>query len=160
MSNKFKLVQMITTSDHNQACLNFSRFNNPKREKIHQITIKYTKWPQNIPNGHKIYRHLPLQDTPRFTQIGIFGLKIRHLATLAPTLTPDSYFHPGEEIILRRYFNESPRLSVPEDDRGFLNLAMNHLHRQQQQQQQQQQQLQQQYHQLHQQQRQRLRQQQ
>jgi hypothetical protein len=109
---------------------------------------KYTKWPQNIPNGHKIYhmttkytkctknlsprtvlssrhktkgqicpyrgpsfmgfairkvmatkkkpnvrkiyhmatkytyQHLLLQDSPTFTQIGIFGLKIYHLATL------------------------------------------------------------------------------
>jgi hypothetical protein len=56
---------------------------------------KYTKLPQNIPNGHKIYKmalketechkidqHLPLQDRPIFTQIGIFGLRVYHLATL------------------------------------------------------------------------------
>jgi hypothetical protein len=43
---------------------------------------KYTKWPENIPNGHKISQHFPLQDPPKFTQIGIFGLKIKHLATL------------------------------------------------------------------------------
>jgi hypothetical protein len=30
----------------------------------------------------KIYQHLSLQETPKFTQIGIFGLKIYHLATL------------------------------------------------------------------------------
>jgi hypothetical protein len=41
------------------------------------MAIKYTKWPQNISNGR-----LPLQDPPKFTQIGIFGLKIYHLATL------------------------------------------------------------------------------
>jgi hypothetical protein len=35
---------------------------------------KYTKRPQNIPNGYKII--------PKFTQIGIFGLKTNHLATL------------------------------------------------------------------------------
>jgi hypothetical protein len=34
----------------------FSCYKIPKREKIHQITIKCTKWPQNIPNGHKIYQ--------------------------------------------------------------------------------------------------------
>jgi hypothetical protein len=50
--------------------------------KIHQSTIKYTKWPKNRPNGHKIYQHLPMQDTPKFTQNVIFGLKIYHLATL------------------------------------------------------------------------------
>jgi hypothetical protein len=31
---------------------------------------KFTEWPQNI------YQHLPLQDPPKFTQMGIFGLKI------------------------------------------------------------------------------------
>jgi hypothetical protein len=29
-----------------------------------------------------MYKRLPLQDRPKFTQIGIFGLKICHLATL------------------------------------------------------------------------------
>jgi hypothetical protein len=54
------------------------------------MTIKYTgsshtihtKWPQNGQNGHKIYQHRPLQDLRKFTQIGIFGLKKDHLATL------------------------------------------------------------------------------
>jgi hypothetical protein len=31
----------------------------------------------------KIYRHLPLKGPPKFTQNGIFGLKLNHLATLA-----------------------------------------------------------------------------
>jgi hypothetical protein len=35
-----------------QGCPIF-RHNIPKK---YQITIKYTKWPQNIPNGHKIYQ--------------------------------------------------------------------------------------------------------
>jgi hypothetical protein len=30
---------------------------------------------QNIPNGHRVYQHLLMQDTPKFIQIGIFGLK-------------------------------------------------------------------------------------
>jgi hypothetical protein len=29
-----------------------------------------------------VYQHLPLKDPPKFTQIGIFGLKKHHLATL------------------------------------------------------------------------------
>jgi hypothetical protein len=37
--------------------------------------VKWTKWP-------KIYQHLPFLDPPIFTQIGIFGLKKCHLATL------------------------------------------------------------------------------
>jgi hypothetical protein len=54
--------------------------------KIYQITTKYIKFPQNIPkgrpNGHEIYQHLPLKDPSKFNQIGIFGMKINHLATL------------------------------------------------------------------------------
>jgi hypothetical protein len=46
------------------------------------MAIKYAKWPENISNGHKIYQYLPLLDPPKFTQIGIFGLKRNHLATL------------------------------------------------------------------------------
>jgi hypothetical protein len=30
--------------------------------------------------------HFPVQDPPKFTQIGIFGLKMYHLATLVPTV--------------------------------------------------------------------------
>jgi hypothetical protein len=56
--------------------------------------VQHTK---TIPNGHnvcipndgkidqncqKIYQHLPLQGPPKFTQFGIYGLKIRPLATL------------------------------------------------------------------------------
>jgi hypothetical protein len=37
---------------------------------------------ENFHNRSKIYQHLSLQDTPKFTQIGIFGLKIYDLATL------------------------------------------------------------------------------
>jgi hypothetical protein len=40
------------------------------------MATKYTKWPQNRPNGPK------MQEPSKFTQIGIFGLKINHLATL------------------------------------------------------------------------------
>jgi hypothetical protein len=58
--------------------------NIPNNHKLFQIDTKYTKWPQKKPNGHKIYQHLPFQDPPKFKfiQIGIFGLKICHLATL------------------------------------------------------------------------------
>jgi hypothetical protein len=46
--------------------------------------IQHTKMGGNIPNDRKIsrmatkytYQPLPLQDPPKFTQIGIFGLKI------------------------------------------------------------------------------------
>jgi hypothetical protein len=49
--------------------------------KKYQITLHFTKCPQNIPNGlkyvhipngHEVDQHLPLQDAPNFTHIGIF----------------------------------------------------------------------------------------
>jgi hypothetical protein len=40
-----------------------------------QMSINYTKGPFNIPNFHKIYQHLALQDPPKFMQIWILGLK-------------------------------------------------------------------------------------
>jgi hypothetical protein len=52
----------------------FSWYNTPKREKIYQITIKYTNRPENIPTA-SIAR-------AQFAQIRIFGFKICHLATL------------------------------------------------------------------------------
>jgi hypothetical protein len=53
------------------------------------MTINHTKWQQNIPkgsknvpNGRKMYQHIPFQDLPKLTLMWIFGLKIYHLATL------------------------------------------------------------------------------
>jgi hypothetical protein len=57
------------------------------------MAINYTKKPQNkpkvrkisqnnIPSGRKIDKHRRLKDPRKCTQIGIFGLKIHHLATL------------------------------------------------------------------------------
>jgi hypothetical protein len=53
----------------------------PNNHKIYQMSTKYTKWPEIGLNGPKIYQHFPMQNLPKFTQIGIFGLKICHLAT-------------------------------------------------------------------------------
>jgi hypothetical protein len=66
----------------------FSCYNRTKRGKY--ISNGRKHYQQDVPNGCKIdqmaikykYQHLPLQDSPNFTQIGIFGLKIHHLATL------------------------------------------------------------------------------
>jgi hypothetical protein len=69
-------------------------------DTMHQKGEKYTKWPQTIPNGHKldipnghkiflmvirytnIFHSKAFQNLPK---IGIFGLKINHLATLDPS---------------------------------------------------------------------------
>jgi hypothetical protein len=53
--------------------------NRPSDSKLYQMAIKFAKCPQNILNGHKICQHFPFQDPPK---IGIFGMKIDHLATL------------------------------------------------------------------------------
>jgi hypothetical protein len=66
-----------------QGCQFFLDPNIPKTGNIYPMTTNYTKRPSNIPNGHKIYQHFPFQGPPKFTQTGIFGLKINHLATLA-----------------------------------------------------------------------------
>jgi hypothetical protein len=43
--------------------------------------IRYTKLSQNRPKGLIIDQHLTFQDPPKFSQIGMFGSKICHLAT-------------------------------------------------------------------------------
>jgi hypothetical protein len=54
----------------------FSWFNIPKWEKIYQMTIQYTRWPQNIPDCRKIdqvsikftsiFHYKTLQNSPKF----------------------------------------------------------------------------------------------
>jgi hypothetical protein len=44
--------------------------------------MNHTQWPSNILHGHKICQQFPFQGPPKYTQIGIFGSKINHLATL------------------------------------------------------------------------------
>jgi hypothetical protein len=67
-----------------------------------------------IPNGHKIYQmaityiyqHLRLQDPPKFTKFGFFGLKIYHLATLVQTLR-DVFSQTGCFPLFSRHFTFS-----------------------------------------------------
>jgi hypothetical protein len=54
-----------------------------------------------VPNGHKEYRHLPLQDPPKFIQIWIFGLKICHLATLRATQVVSRFILPPQSLDIR-----------------------------------------------------------
>jgi hypothetical protein len=37
----------------------------PNDHKMSQMTLNYTNWLQNRPNGNKIYQRLPLQDPPK-----------------------------------------------------------------------------------------------
>jgi hypothetical protein len=56
------------------------------------MVIKYFQWSKNRPNGHKRSQDFPLQDPPKFTQSGIFGLKTNHLATLCGMRFSSSFF--------------------------------------------------------------------
>jgi hypothetical protein len=47
-----------------------------------KIAIKYKKWPQTTPNGHKMYLHFPFKGPQTFPKLGFFGTKVNHLATL------------------------------------------------------------------------------
>jgi hypothetical protein len=68
---------------HTKAGLpDFSWYGIPKREKYTKITTKYTKWQSNIPNGHKTYQHLFLQDTPKNCPYWDFWFEKNNLATL------------------------------------------------------------------------------
>jgi hypothetical protein len=49
--------------------------------KMYQMVIKYSICLYDIPNSRKIYQHFSILGPPKFTQIGIFGLKRNHLAT-------------------------------------------------------------------------------
>jgi hypothetical protein len=68
--------------------------------KLYQTAINYTKWPLNIPNGHKI-KHLQFKGPPKFTQMGVFGLKTNHLATLDKMCVGKEFF--SLEKSLSRY---------------------------------------------------------
>jgi hypothetical protein len=60
----------------------FSLSKHTNQEKMYQMTTTFTKRPQNTPNSRKIYQHFPYKGPPKYTQIGIFGTKTNHLATM------------------------------------------------------------------------------
>jgi hypothetical protein len=74
--------------------------------------VQHTKTGKNVPNELKIYQmavnrtqrslNIPLQDPPKFTQIGIFGFKTSHLATLTGAKNSSSSLSP--ETLLRNLF--------------------------------------------------------
>jgi hypothetical protein len=66
----------------------------PKDDKTYHVTTRYVKWPQNVTNDLKICHHFRVQDPLNFIQIGIFGMKIYHLATLVGR-------HPGGGVPFR-----------------------------------------------------------
>jgi hypothetical protein len=55
---------------------------------------------RKIPNARKIYQRIPFQNRPKYTEIGIFGLIIYHLATqlLRKPSLPCVYIHKQEPV--------------------------------------------------------------
>jgi hypothetical protein len=68
------------------------------------MTMEYDIKQQNIPNdqkyGHKIDQDFQLQGPPKFTQIGIFRLKVYHLATLGALLAQVIIFYKKKKSSL------------------------------------------------------------
>jgi N-glycosylase/DNA lyase len=79
----------LNSPNHFQGCQIFLGTKTPKREKYTKMTTKNTEWPQNIPNCTKINEMSKkltnishCKTLQKFSQIGIFGFKIYHLAAL------------------------------------------------------------------------------
>jgi hypothetical protein len=66
----------------------------------YQMVIKYTKWPKYISISHYIYQHFLFQGPTKFTQIGIFGLDIFHLAALVRAGKNPHFFHFKKVVLL------------------------------------------------------------
>jgi hypothetical protein len=71
--NSYQLMVIIGCANKlNLWCLpglpDFSLYSIPKQGKIYQITIKYPKWPQNLPNGCKT-ANIPISSIARHTKI-------------------------------------------------------------------------------------------
>jgi hypothetical protein len=79
---------------------------------IYQSAIRYIKWTENLPNGHKIYQYLPLHYPPELAQIWIFGLKMYHLATLVQKLN-------GEQRTCSSGINSMKFIPPPQDGKRF-----------------------------------------
>jgi hypothetical protein len=83
-----RTTKFLLNCVHKPGLPDFSWRHIPKREKIYQITTKYTKrpkyttWLQYIPKGLKIYQHCHSKGPPKYGQFGIFGMKIFHPPTL------------------------------------------------------------------------------
>jgi hypothetical protein len=64
----------LQLSQCNAGLPDFSWSKHTKTGKIYQMTVpNYTKWTLKI----KVYQHFLFQAPPKFTQIGIFGKKIK-----------------------------------------------------------------------------------
>jgi hypothetical protein len=56
--------------------------NIPNGHKICRTATKYAEWPQNMPNGRKIYQHLFCKSLQNLSKLGFLVRKCAHLAAL------------------------------------------------------------------------------
>jgi hypothetical protein len=61
--------------------------------KLYQSAINCTKWPQNFPNGRKIYQHLPFKGRPKFAQIWDFWFENKPSGNPGSSQTSSLKFH-------------------------------------------------------------------
>jgi hypothetical protein len=73
---RFSKVQYTKTGKIYQLNTNYSN-----GHKIYHMAVKYSKWSSNT----YTYLRFPFQGPPKYIQIGIFGRKLNHLATLIAT---------------------------------------------------------------------------
>jgi hypothetical protein len=105
-----------------QGCQIFlgSKYQNGKKCTKLQ-SLNYNKRPYNGPSVHKIYQHLPLLDPPKFTQIGVSGLKTNHLATL-PNMTVHQLSRSNDGLL--DHYRSPSRHSLHMLEKSSCNLSM------------------------------------
>jgi hypothetical protein len=85
----------------------FSWCNVPKRRENAPNANKITKWPLNIPNGHKIYQHFLFQGPSNYPQFGIFWFDNKLSGNPAPDRLSD-----GHRLCIHVLFNLMLLLSI------------------------------------------------
>jgi hypothetical protein len=65
-----------------QSCQIFLCTSNQNGENLPKKAIQITKNAIKILTGNEMHQNFPSRSLQKYTQIGIFGMKINHLATL------------------------------------------------------------------------------
>jgi hypothetical protein len=97
---RFFLTQFTKRGKYTKIALNY------------QMPMKYTKWQRYIRNWHRIYQPFLFQRLHKFTQIGIFGLKKYHLATLASTHAEKDAVHALTHNVVPEFFFSFPTETI------------------------------------------------
>jgi hypothetical protein len=77
------------------------------------MVVKYSK-------GPNISQHFPFHDPPKYTQIGIFGLKRNHLATLCLSRVAALATFEPIEVTFESTSAETQNLKILKNSRTFV----------------------------------------